>query len=227
MLFAIAFQRCSARSAPSRPAAPTAQQAKPWEQIPTPKLHDFNPHQPQRIELKNGIVLFLQEDHELPFVSGSVSIPGGSRDEDPAKTGLVSLYGQTWRTSGTAKLSGDALDDLLEAKAAHIETGGDDDSTALSWDSLKADADQVFSLALDLFLHPNFTAEKLQLAQQQDGHGHRPPQRRRGRNRRPRGRQAGLRPQQPLHPPAGTGHHRRGHPRRPQGMARPHHSAAS
>ena len=79
-----------------------SQQVKPWEQIPTPKLHAFNPHQPQRVELKNGIVLFLQEDHELPFVSGSVSIPGGSRDEAPAKTGFVSLYGQTWRTSGTA-----------------------------------------------------------------------------------------------------------------------------
>jgi zinc protease len=145
----------------------TAQQAKPWEQIPTPKLHDFKPHQPQRIELKNGIVLFLQEDHELPFISGSISIPGGSREEDSSKAGLVSLYGQTWRTSGTAKLSGDALDDLLEAKAAHIETGGDVDSTALSWDSLKGDSDQVFALALDLLLHPNFTAEKLQLAQQQ------------------------------------------------------------
>jgi len=162
----------SAATAPSiaetAPAPPqVAQQAKPWEQIPTPKLHDFKPHQPQRIALKNGVVIFLQEDHELPFVSGSVSIPGGSRDEDPAKAGLVSLYGQTWRTSGTAKLSGDALDDLLEAKAAHIETGGDVDSTALSWNSLKADSDQVFALALDLLLHPNFTAEKLQLAQQQ------------------------------------------------------------
>ncbi len=70
-----------------------AQQSKPWEKIPIPKLHDFKPQQPKRIELKNGIVLFLQEDHELPFVSGSVLIPGGSRDEDAAKTGLVELYG--------------------------------------------------------------------------------------------------------------------------------------
>ncbi|MGD0548804.1 MAG: pitrilysin family protein, partial [Terracidiphilus sp.] len=140
--------------------------AKPWEQIPIPKLHDFKPHQPQRIELKNGIVLFLQEDHELPFIYGSVSIPGGSRDEDPAKTGLIGLYGQAWRTSGS-KISGDALDDLLEAKAAHIETAGDEDSTALSWDSLKGDSDQVFSLALDLLFHPQFNAGKLQLAQQQ------------------------------------------------------------
>ena len=149
------------------PAAMSAQQAKPWEQIPIPKLHDFRPQQPKRIELKNGIVLFLQEDHELPFVSGSVLIPGGSRDEDKAKTGLVELYGEAWRTSGTAKLDGDALDDLLEAKAAHIETGGDVDSTAVSWDSLKGDADQVFSLAMDLLLHPKFNPEKLELAQQQ------------------------------------------------------------
>ena len=148
-----------------------AQEIKPWEQIPTPKLHEFKPQQPKRIVLKNGIVLFLQEDHELPFVSGSVNIPGGSRDEDPAKTGLIGLYGQAWRTSGTAKLSGDALDDLLEAKAAHIETAGDADSTALSWNSLKGDADQVFSLAMDLLLHPQFSAEKLQLAQQQEATG--------------------------------------------------------
>jgi zinc protease len=150
------------------PPAPVAEvSAKPWEKIPIPKLHDFKPQQPKRIELKNGIVLFLEEDHELPFVSGSVLIPGGSRDEDPAKTGLVELYGDAWRTSGTANMDGDALDDLLEAKAAHIETAGDVDSTSLSWDSLKGDSDQVFSLALDLLLHPKFSAEKLQLAQQQ------------------------------------------------------------
>jgi zinc protease len=149
------------------PAALNAQQNKPWEKIPVPKLHEFKPQEPKRILLKNGIVVFLQEDHELPFVSGSVLIPAGARDESAAKTGLVELYGQAWRTSGTAKMDGDALDDLLEAKAAHIETGGGEESTTLAWDSLKGDADQVFSLALDLLLHPKFNAEKLQLAQQQ------------------------------------------------------------
>ena len=149
-----------------------AQQSKPWEQIPTPKLHDFKPQQPRRIELKNGIVVFLQEDHELPFVSGSVMIPGGSRDEtDPAKTGLLDLYGEAWRTSGTAKMNGDAMDDFLEARAAHIETGGDVDSTAVSWDSLKGDAGQVFDLAMNLLFHPSFSAEKLELAQQQQATG--------------------------------------------------------
>jgi zinc protease len=146
-------------------------QQKPWEKIPIPKLHDFKPQQPKRIELKNGIVIFLQEDHELPFIYGSVLIPGGSRDEQPAKAGLTSIYGLTWRTSGTAKMDGDAMDDLLEAKAAHIETEADEDSTALSWDSLKADSDQVYALAMELLFHPTFKPDKLVLAQQQEAAG--------------------------------------------------------
>ncbi|MGA2569886.1 MAG: hypothetical protein ABSF23_05155 [Terracidiphilus sp.] len=150
------------------PSFSPAQQSKPWEQIPVPRLHAFHPQQPKRIDLKNGIVVFLQEDHELPFVYGSVLIPGGTRDEDAAKAGLVSLYSQSWRTSGTATIGGDAMDDLLEAKAAHIETDGGEDSTTLSWDSLKGDADQVFSLAMDLLFHPQFSPEKLQLAKQQE-----------------------------------------------------------
>ena len=165
--FKTAFIAAAMFAALLAPAAGNAQQNKPWEKIPIPRLHDFKPQQPKRIELKNGIVIFLQEDHELPFVSGSVLIPGGARDEEPAKTGLVDLYGEAWRTSGTAKMDGDALDDLLEAKAAHIETGGGADSTSLEWDSLKGDADQVFALALDLLLHPRFSAEKLELARQQ------------------------------------------------------------
>ncbi len=165
---ALVFPVCIALAAP---IAFRAQQSKPWDKIPVPKLHAFNPQQPKRIELKNGIVIFLQVDHELPFVSGSVLIPGGSRDVDAAKSGLIGLYGQAWRTSGTEKMSGDAMDDLLEAKAAHIETGGDVDSTGISWDSLKGDSDQVFALAMELLFHPRFNEEKLELAKQQEATG--------------------------------------------------------
>lgn len=148
-----------------------AQQNKPWEKIPVPAMKEFKPHQPVRIELKNGIVVFLQEDHELPFVSGTVQIPGGERDVEPDKAGMIDMYGEAWRTSGTAKMDGDAMDDFLESKAAHIESGGDIDSTSVSWDSLKGDADQVFDLAVDLLFHPKFSEEKLQLAKQQAATG--------------------------------------------------------
>jgi zinc protease len=157
----------SAQTTPAtpHPTAPSASQA--WKKIPIPPLHSFKPVQPRRIELANGLVIFLQEDHELPFINGSILIRGGSRDEPADKIGLTSLYGQTWRTSGTAAIDGDKLDDKLEAKAASIETGGGVASTSLNWSSLKGDFDMVFAEATDLLLHPNFKADKLQLAKRQ------------------------------------------------------------
>jgi zinc protease len=150
-------------------AAPTSKPAisQPWKKIPVPPLHAFKPVQPRRIELANGLVLFLQEDHELPFISGSILIRGGSRDEPAEKVGLVSLYGQTWRTSGTAAANGDVLDDRLEAKAAGIETAGGTATTSVAWNSLKGDFDSVFATTVELLLHPAFSKDKLLLAKRQ------------------------------------------------------------
>ena len=52
-----------------------------------------------------------------------------------------------------------------------------EDSTAVSWDSLKADTNQVYDLAMDLLFHPKFDEQKLQLAQQQDSDRNRQAQR--------------------------------------------------
>jgi zinc protease len=155
----------TASAKPRTTSAPTV--AQPWTKIPIPPLHAFKPEQPKKIELANGLTIFLQEDHELPFINGTILIRGGSRDEPAAKAGLVSLYGETWRTSGTATIDGDKLDDELESKAASIETGGETASTSVSWSSLKGDFDTVFADTVDLLLHPTFKADKLQLAKGQ------------------------------------------------------------
>ena len=137
---------------------------QPWKQIPVPALHAFKPSEPTRVTLPNGVQLFLEEDHELPFITGFVRIRGGSRDEPADKVGLVSLYGQTWRTSGTTSTSGDVLDDQLAAKAATVETGGGQASTSVSWNSFAKDFDSVFATSVDLLLHPSFQQNKLDLA---------------------------------------------------------------
>ena len=112
-----------------------ASRPEPWMKIPVPPLRPFNPPQPKRIELKNGMIILLEEDHELPFINGAINIRGGERDVPANKAGLMDLYELTWRTSGTTTQNGDKLDDLLEAKAAKVETGGDVDSTAVAWSS--------------------------------------------------------------------------------------------
>jgi zinc protease len=147
---------------PSTPAPHTA--AQPWKAIPIPPLHAFKPVEPTKIQLSNGVTIFLEEDHELPFISGFIRIRGGSRDEPAEKVGLVSLYGQTWRTSGSTQSTGDALDDSLAAKAASIETSGGGAATSVSWESFATDFDNVFASTMDLLLHPAFKEPKLDLA---------------------------------------------------------------
>ncbi len=153
--------------APTPQSTPT-HQAQPWKSIPIPPLNPFKPVEPTKIDLPNGVTLFLAEDHELPFISGFIRIRGGSRDEPADKVGLVSLYGETWRTSGSAQATGDALDDSLAAKAASIETSGGGAATSVSWSSFATDFDSVFASTMDLLLHPAFKEPKLDLAKRSE-----------------------------------------------------------
>ena len=56
-------------------------QVRDWREIQKPPLRAFSPQRPTRIALSNGLVIFLQEDHELPLVRGTVRIRGGAREE--------------------------------------------------------------------------------------------------------------------------------------------------
>ena len=135
--------------------------------IKTPPLSPFHPQLPKRIELPNGMVIFLQEDHELPLIDGSITIRGGSRIEPAEKVGLVAVFGQVWRTGGTRTRTGDQLDDYLEARAAKVETGGRMDATTVGWSSLKNDFNDVFDVVLELLREPEFRSGKILLAKQQ------------------------------------------------------------
>jgi zinc protease len=140
-------------------------QATSWQQVPIPPLPSFKPQQPKRIELPNGMIIFLQEDHELPLIDGVARIRGGSVNEPAAKAGLIDIYSEVWRTGGTKTQTGDQLDDSLEVRAAKVETGGSTDSTTISWSCLKGDFDDVFKVFADVLQNPEFRADKLDIAQ--------------------------------------------------------------
>ena len=144
--------------------ASPAQDVQSWKQIPVPQLPAFKPQQPKRIQLSNGMVIFLQEDHELPLIDGTARIRGGSVNEPTNKTGLIDVYGEVWRTGGTKSQTGDQLDDFLEVRAAKVETGGGPDSTSISFSCLKGDLDDVFKAFVDVLQNPEFRAEKIDIA---------------------------------------------------------------
>src|ERR1700674_168937 len=90
LVLILAAAICEAQtSAPAKPVVkpvPTAQSKSTitpvvtYDQIKAPKLPDFHPQAPERFVLPNGMVVFLQVDHELPLIDGFVRIRGGSRE---------------------------------------------------------------------------------------------------------------------------------------------------
>jgi zinc protease len=149
------------------PSASAQAQVKDWKQINIPKLPAFHPQEPKRIELANGMVIFLQEDHELPLMDGTLRIRGGERSEPANKTGMLDIYGDVWRTGGTKTQTGDQLDDYLEARAAKVETEDTADSTVISFSCLKGDFDDVFKAFNDVLRNPEFRTDKIDIAKKQ------------------------------------------------------------
>jgi zinc protease len=140
-------------------------QATDWKQVPIPQLPAFKPKVPKRVQLANGMVIFLQEDHELPLIDATARIRGGSVNEPASEVGLVDIFGEVWRTGGTKSQTGDQLDDFLEVRAAKVETGGGPDSTSISFSCLKSDLDDVFKVFVDVLQHPEFRDDKIDIAQ--------------------------------------------------------------
>src|SRR5260221_9725523 len=70
---------------PQATAKPSAAPATSWQKVAIPPLRQFKPQEPRRVELSNGMVIFLQEDHQLPLIDGTIRIRDGSREEPTAK----------------------------------------------------------------------------------------------------------------------------------------------
>ena len=75
------------------------------EELTFPPLPEIQIPEPTRVELDNGMVVLLMEDHELPLISVSATIRTGSRLESKDKIGLAGLVGSVMRSGGTTTMN--------------------------------------------------------------------------------------------------------------------------
>lgn len=146
-------------------AAPTA--AKHYTELefsapPEVTLPDY-----EKYQLDNGLTVYLIEDHEFPLVSGTALFRTGSRFEPAEKVGLASLTGTVMRSGGTKQHPPEALNQMLEQRAASIETGINTTSGNANFNCLTQDLETVFNLFAEVIETPAFAEEKFALAKQQ------------------------------------------------------------
>ncbi|HEY9873154.1 MAG TPA: pitrilysin family protein [Candidatus Obscuribacterales bacterium] len=138
-----------------------------YSDLKFPPLPEIQLPQYTRYQLDNGMVVYLMEDHEFPLVSGTALFRTGDRWEAGEKVGLAGLTGEVMRSGGTKRHSADQLNQLLEQKAASVETGISTTAGSASFSSLTEDVEQVFGLFAEVIRQPIFAQEKLDLAKTQ------------------------------------------------------------
>jgi zinc protease len=137
------------------------------EDLTFPDLRDFETPDPTRVELDNGMIVFLLEDRELPQVNAVARIGVGSVYEPAKKRGLASITGTVMRTGGTESMSPDSLNVVLENLGATVETSIGETSGSAYMSTLSDNVDTVLPVFAEVLRNPAFAKEKVQQAKSQ------------------------------------------------------------
>ncbi|MGB1089343.1 MAG: M16 family metallopeptidase [Schleiferiaceae bacterium] len=133
----------SAQVTIDRSTAPTPGPAR------TPEIGSY-----ESFELKNGLKVFVVEDHKLPRITMSLIL-----DRDPivegAKAGYVSIAGDLIG-AGTANRTKSALDEEVDFMGANFGTS----SNSIRVGGLSKYTDQLIDILSDVLLNPSFPEEE-------------------------------------------------------------------
>ncbi|MEM7555018.1 MAG: pitrilysin family protein [Cyanobacteria bacterium P01_A01_bin.84] len=144
-----------------------ATEAKHYTELDFKPLPEINLPKYERYTLDNGMIIYLMENHELPLVNGSAIVRTGDRWEPTKEVGLAQITGTVMRSGGTQTHPADELNEMLEQRAASVETSIGKTSGGASFNSLTEDLDTVFDLFAEVLRQPAFPEDKLKLAKTQ------------------------------------------------------------
>src|SRR5687767_14766298 len=118
------------------------------------KAQDFKVPAYQKFTLKNGLTVYLMEQHEVPKISVSVILPAGAI-YDGDKSGLASLTSVALK-HGTQNYPKVKLDEELDFIGASITTSASKEAAGLSADFASKDKDKVLDIIRELLTAPVF-----------------------------------------------------------------------
>jgi predicted Zn-dependent peptidase len=110
----------------------------------------------EKFKLKNGLTVYLMEQHEVPIINASVILPAGAI-YDGEKSGLASLTATALK-HGTKNFTKEKLDAELDFLGASINTFASKEAAGLSVRMAAKDKDKVLSLLKEILLEPSFDA---------------------------------------------------------------------
>lgn len=115
----------------------------------------------RRVQLADGPVVFLAEDHTLPLVEISLAMRVGSFLEPPDEAGLAFLTATQIRRGGTADLDANRFDDRLDFLGTRIDTMSGTTRSGASVSVPTWALDEGLDLFFAMLAQPGFQADRL------------------------------------------------------------------
>ncbi|HLV79159.1 MAG TPA: insulinase family protein, partial [Chthonomonadaceae bacterium] len=113
---------------------------------------------PKSFTLKNGLTVYVLEDHRLPTVRFRLLMRAGTVFEPkPAVADLTA----TMLTEGTQTRDFEQIARESEDMGATLNASADTQNTTLSASGLSETTDRLIALMADALLHPSFPADRL------------------------------------------------------------------
>ncbi|MBU1819907.1 MAG: insulinase family protein [Bacteroidetes bacterium] len=129
----------------------------------------------EKFKLKNGLTVYLMEQHEVPLIYVSAVFDAGSM-QDNEQYGLASMTADAL-LFGTKKYSKEQIEEMTDFVGANLSTGAGKESAEVSMSFAVKDADKMFDVLQQVLTAPVFNAEEfakhkqrtlLQLTQQKE-----------------------------------------------------------
>jgi predicted Zn-dependent peptidase len=155
-------------AAGAQPAVPAPGPA-PGEAPPAdPSVLTFPPlsiafPKPEKALLRNGLLVYLFEDHELPLVDLAFMIRAGSIYDPPEKAGLASIAAALLRTGGTRGMTPDEVDETLEFLPARLSIDAGADAVTGSLSALRARFPEALRVLAAMLREPRLDAARLEV----------------------------------------------------------------
>ena len=141
-------------------ATGAAAQTAPFPQGPRPEQFKFpplifNPPKPAdfRTQLGNGLVVYIAENHEIPWFNASLIMRTGPFLEPKDKIGVERMTPAVMRSGGTAAMTGEQINERMEFLAGSV--------TATSLSIHIRHADEGLKIWKDILSNPAFPEDKV------------------------------------------------------------------
>lgn len=150
---------------PPEPTPPPVEEPKPIVEAPKRVYQDPPlPTEPRQVQFpdlqkvvtKNGLEVYVVENHEVPLVSAQLVIKAGTMDDEQLAEMTASILGEGTKTRTKAK-----IDEEIEFVGGSLGAGAGTHDTSVFTQVLKRDIKLALTLMADEVMNPAFPADAL------------------------------------------------------------------